>query len=226
MKERSAILIGATGLVGGHCLRLLLHEESYGQVITLGRRSLNLEHPKLEQHTLDFERLADNANLIKAQDVFCCLGTTIRKAGSQEAFRRVDFTYQYEVAKIAAENGAEQLLLVSSLGASPRARVFYSRVKGELEAAVSELPFRSVNILRPSLLLGEREEFRLGERVAEGLLHYTSFLLSGPLKKYRPVRARTVAGAMVLVAKEDRRGVHLIESGAIETLGAWADDPD
>ena len=224
MTTRSAILIGATGLVGGHCLRLLLRDEVYSKVIALGRITLKVEHPKLDQYTVDFERLADHISLINAQDVFCCLGTTIKKASSQETFRRVDFTYQYEVAKLATDNGAEQLLLVSSLGASPRARVFYSRVKGELEAAVGDLPLRAVNIFRPSLLLGERAEFRLGERVAARLLRYCSFLMVGPLRKYRPVQARTVAAAMVRVAKKAGRGIHIIESDAIEALGARSGD--
>lgn len=205
-------MIGATGLVGGYCLSLLLEDVDYGNVVSIGRRGLPSTHPKLVQHVVDFERLAEYSDLISGRDVFCCLGTTIKKAGSQEAFRRVDFTYQYELAGIAARNGAEQLLLVSSIGANPRSRLFYSRVKGELEAAVCGLPFRAVNIFRPSLLLGERAESRAGERTAETLLRYTAFLLAGPLRKYRPVHARAVAAAMISAAKGGRRGVNVFES--------------
>jgi uncharacterized protein YbjT (DUF2867 family) len=219
MSTRTALLIGATGLVGGHCLELLLGDAAYRSVVTLGRRRLPLEHPKLTQHIVEFRRLRDNASLLQAEDIFSCLGTTIKKAGTKEAFREVDFTYQYEVARAAAESGARQLLLVSALGAHARSAVFYNRVKGELEAAVSHLPFDGVQIFRPSLLLGNRAEFRLGEALAELPMRYVSFLMVGPLGKFRPVQARTVAAAMLLVAKERPRGTNVFESDRIRALG-------
>jgi uncharacterized protein YbjT (DUF2867 family) len=209
------LLLGATGLVGGHCLDLLLDDPAYSKVLTIGRRLVAHEHQKLEQHVVDFEKLQDYASVIRAVDVFCCLGTTIKKAGSKENFRRVDFTYQLDTARLAAQNGAEQLLLVSALGADARSSIFYNRVKGELEEAVSKLAFNGVNIFRPSLLLGERAEFRLGERVAELPMRYVSFLMVGPLAKYRPVHARDVAAAMIRIAKEHPRGVNLFESDSI-----------
>ena len=215
---RTALLLGATGLVGGHCLDLLLTDPAYSKVVAPGRRLLSIEHQKLEQHVIDFERLQDFASVLSAQDVFCCLGTTIKKAGSKENFRRVDFTYQYEVARLASDSGAEQLLLISALGADARSRIFYNRVKGELEDAVSKLSFDGVNIFRPSLLLGERAEFRLGERVAELPMRYVSFLMVGPLKKYRPVEARAVAAAMLKVAKEHPAGVNIFESDRIRAM--------
>lgn len=222
MGTRTALLIGATGLVGGHCLELLLGDAAYGSVVTLGRRRLPLEHPKLDQHTVAFSRVQEFASLVRAEDIFSCLGTTIKKAGTKEAFREVDFTYQYEVARLAVEGGAKQLLLVSALGANARSSVFYNRVKGELEAAVSKLPFDAVQIFRPSLLLGERAEFRLGERVAELPMRYVSFLLVGPLAKFRPVHARTVAAAMLKVAKERPVGTNIFESDRIRALGGEA----
>lgn len=212
-------MIGATGLVGGHCLELLLRDAAYGRVVTLGRKALPLEHPKLAQHVIDFARLRDDASLVRAQDIYSCLGTTIKKAGTREAFREVDFTYQYEVARAAAANGAEQLLLVSALGANARSAVFYNRVKGELEEAVSKLPLAGVQIFRPSLLLGERAEFRLGERVAELPMRYVSFLMVGPLAKFRPVHARTVAKAMLLIARQRPQGTNIFESDRIRALG-------
>ncbi|HVF87991.1 MAG TPA: hypothetical protein VM866_10390, partial [Pyrinomonadaceae bacterium] len=178
-ETRSALLVGATGLVGGHCLNLLLEDAAYQKVVVLGRRMLPVGHRKLEQHIIDFDQLTDYARLIYGQDVFCCLGTTIKKAGSQEAFRRVDFTYPHEVARVAAGNGAEQMLLVSALGADARSRVFYNRVKGETEEAVSKLPFGGVQIFRPSLLLGERQEVRRGEQIAERAMKLFSFALIG-----------------------------------------------
>lgn len=216
--SRTALLIGATGLVGGHCLDLLLQDEAYASVVTLGRRELTLEHPKLVQHLVDFERLPDSAGLIRAQDIFCCLGTTIKRAGSQEAFYKVDFKYTHEVARLAKENGAVQFLLVSALGANAGSRVFYNRVKGEVEQAVGKLFFESVQIFRPSLLLGERAEFRRGEQVAEKLSRIFSFLFIGALKKYRPVHARAVAQAMVKVAKEQPAGLNIFESDRIRAM--------
>jgi uncharacterized protein YbjT (DUF2867 family) len=222
MSMRTALLLGATGLVGGHCLELLLNDTAYGRVITLGRRRLALDHQKLEQQLVDFTRLQDFASVIRAEDIFSCLGTTIKKAGTKDAFRRVDFDYQYEVARIAAQGGAEQLLLVSSLGAQARSNIFYNRVKGELEDAVSRLGFSGIQIFRPSLLLGERAEFRLKERVAELPMRYVSFLMVGPLRKYRPVHARTVAAAMLKVAKEHPTGTNVFESDAIRAIGGEA----
>ncbi|MBV9957569.1 MAG: oxidoreductase [Acidobacteria bacterium] len=216
--SRTALLVGATGLVGGHCLELLLQDEAYERVVTLGRRQLPLRHAKLTQQVIDFARLPEYAELMRAQDVFCALGTTIRQAGSQEAFYQVDFTYTHEVARLAQANGAEQFLLVSSLGADARSRLFYNRVKGETEEAVGRLAFDGVQIFRPSLLLGERAQFRLGERMAEKLSRLFSFLFLGSLQKYRPVHARTVAAAMVTVAKRQPRGVNIFESDEIRAM--------
>jgi uncharacterized protein YbjT (DUF2867 family) len=220
--RRKALLLGATGLVGGHCLNKLLADAAYDKVVALGRRPLPLEHEKLEQHTIDFARLAEFAPLLQTQDIFSCLGTTIRKAGTREAFREVDYTYQYEAARLAAQAGAEQLLLVSSMGANARSSIFYNRVKGELEDAVSKLPLRSVQIFRPSLLLGAREEFRRGERVSEYAMKTFSFLLLGPLEKYRPVQASAVASAMLKIAKEHPAGVNIFQSDRISALGDGA----
>ena len=215
MNTRTALLLGATGLVGGHCLDLLLADATYEAVVTLGRRPLRRSHPKLTHHVVDFDRLADAASLIEAHDVFCCLGTTMKKAGSKEAFRKVDFDYPVATARIAAANGAEQYLLVSALGASARSRFFYNRVKGEVEQAVGAFAFDGVYVLRPSLITGDREEARAGEQVSAWVLKALSFVLRGPLRKYRPIEARTIARAMVAMAKRQPGGVQVIESDQI-----------
>ncbi|HKS28299.1 MAG TPA: oxidoreductase [Pyrinomonadaceae bacterium] len=215
---RTAILLGATGLVGGHCLELLLESEAYSRVVSLGRRGSGREGSKLEEHVVDFEHLYDSAHLFRGDDLFCCLGTTIKKAGSQAAFRQVDFNYPVESARLASENGTAQFLLVSALGADSGSRIFYNRTKGEVEEAVARLPFHGVQIFRPSLLLGERREFRAGERVAEKGMKLFSFLLAGPLKKYRPVHARDVAAAMIRVATENPAGVNRFESDRIAEI--------
>ncbi len=210
--SRSALLLGATGLIGNHCLQLLLQDESYEKVVALVRRPLTLLHPKLEQCQVDFEQFERHAAQTRVQEVFCCLGTTIKKAGSQAAFRRVDFDYPHQIAQLACREGAQQFLLVSSLGANPASPIFYNRVKGEVEAAMAKLPFRAVHIFRPSLLLGDRQEFRLGEKLGEYAYKATSFLWQGPMRKYRPISARTVAAAMVHFAKQDQAGLHIHES--------------
>lgn len=216
---RTALLAGATGLVGAHVLDLLLEDPAWERVTVLVRRPLSRQHPGLRQEVVDFDRLEEHAALFDAQDVFCALGTTIRAAGSQEAFRRVDLEYPRRLAELAARGGAEHFLLVSALGADPGSRVFYNRTKGEAEAAVRSFPLRGMAILRPSLLLGERREFRPGEVVVK----YASFLLRpllvGPLRKYRPIHARTVARAMVRLAREGMRGVRVLESDEIEEVG-------
>jgi uncharacterized protein YbjT (DUF2867 family) len=217
---RSALLVGASGLVGGHLLQLLLHEQRYKPVEVLVRRSLSIRDPQLNEHIIDFDHLDRNAELFRADDVFCCLGTTIRNAGSQEAFRKVDFTYVVQAAALASKNGAKQFLLVSSLGANPRSRAFYSRVKGEVEEAVSKLPFRGVHIFRPSFLLGEREERRRGEKLAIMLVKVLQPLMIAGWKRLRPVHAETVAAAMARVAGMNKQGVNIFESDQIQILGS------
>lgn len=219
MNTRKALLLGASGLVGGHCLDLLLQDDVYDAVTILIRKQLPQSHPKLTQHPVNFDQLRDDTDFFQVDDVFCCLGTTIKKAGSQEAFRKVDFTYAYDAAQLAANNSATHFLLVSSLGADANSSVFYSRIKGELEKAVSALPFPAVSIFQPSLLLGERSEFRFGERLAEPVLKVLSFLLIGPLRKYRPIEARTVAAAMIKIAKSQTQGLKIYESDQIQELG-------
>ncbi|MDZ7343458.1 MAG: oxidoreductase [candidate division KSB1 bacterium] len=217
--RKSALLLGASGLVGGHCLQLLLEDAAYEKVVVWVRMPLGLHHPKLQQQVVDFTHL-ERAQVAKVHDVFCCLGTTIKKAGSQEAFRQVDFTYPLEIAKIAVVNGAEQFLLVTAMGANSKSSIFYNRVKGEVEAAIATLPFRAVHIFRPSLLLGERREFRLGEKIAAKVAGIFSFLFHGPLRKYRPIHARVVAAAMIEVAKRNLTGVNIFESNQIEVISS------
>lgn len=215
MNTRTALLLGATGLVGGHCLDLLLADAAYDAVVTLGRRPSERSHPKRTHHVVDFDRLAEAAALMEARDVFCCLGTTMKKAGSKDAFRRVDYTYPVEAARIAVANGAEQYLLVSAFGANKSSLFFYNRVKGEVEEAISALSFEGVYLFRPSLITGERQEARAGEQASERVLGALSFVLRGPLRKYRPIAARTIARAMVAVAQRQPGGVRIIESDQI-----------
>ena len=215
--HRTAWLTGATGLVGGFVLRQLLASEWYSQVIALTRRTMNVDHPKLEQRLVDFDQL-QAIDLPPAEDVFCALGTTIKKAGSQEAFRRVDLDYPRALANKAAASGAQQFLLVSSVGANARSRNFYLRMKGELEDAVSALPYKGFHVFRPSLLLGPREERRPAERLAEVLMKGLSPVLIDGLRKYRPIKAEEVARAMVAAAVAGGPGRKVYEHEQLKAL--------
>jgi len=210
----SVALLGATGLVGGECLKLLLEEPAFAPVRVLTRRALppGIASPKLESHVTDLERLGERSTLLAVDAVICALGTTIGQAGSRERFRAVDFGIPLAAARIALGEGARHFLLVSSLGAGAKSRSFYLRVKGELEEAVRGLGYRSVTIVRPSLLLGERREFRLGEEIFKRL----AFL---PLGRYQPIPARDVAAALVRAARDDRAGVRVIDSAEMRGQG-------
>ena len=181
--NKVAVVIGASGLVGGHLLNYLLASPSYGRVVCLGRKKIDVSSPKLKQHKINFDKYGSYAPLLKGDDLFIAIGTTIAKAGSKEAFRKVDYSYAINIAKAAADNGMNQLLLVSSVGADTDSLFFYSRVKGELEEAVMKLKFWSIHIFRPSILLGERPESRVGESVAKVIGKGLDFVLRGLLTK-------------------------------------------
>jgi len=202
---RRVLLAGATGLVGSEVLRLLLADPTVSRVIALSRRPLPDESHKLEARVVDFDVLEASRDVFAVDQVICALGTTIRQAGSQHAFRRVDHDYPIAIAKLALEAGARHYLLVSALGANADSRVFYNRVKGEVEQALRAMPFRSLTIARPSLLLGDRAERRFGEEVGKRI----GWLLP---KRFRPVHARDVAAAIVAAARDDEVGVRVIES--------------
>lgn len=209
------LLAGATGLVGRECLTLLAADPSVSTVVALVRRPLDavtVHHRKLLFEQVDFDQLGLLGRRLQADQVICALGTTIGKAGSREAFRRVDFDYPLALARLARQQGARHFLLVSALGASSRSRVFYSRVKGELEEVIATLGYPSFTIVRPSLLLGDRDEFRLGEEVGKRLAWLTP-------AAWKPVQARDVAAALVAAAREDRPGQRVIESAEIRGSG-------
>ena len=215
-QTRTALVAGASGLVGGFLLDALLEAPQYREVHSLGRRPLPRQHPKLVQHTVDFARLGGEA-LPPAQDAFCCLGTTIKKAGSQEAFRAVDHDAVLAFASAAKKAGVQRFLVVTALGSDARSRVFYNRVKGETEEALKTMGFESLVILQPSLLLGERAESRPGERAAIIASRVLAPLLR-PLAS-RPIEARTVARAMVALAQAAPQGVRVAPSGELQQLG-------
>lgn len=215
---KTAILLGATGLIGGHCLQLLLKSPRYSKVVCLVRKKLPLINDKLEQIVVDFDNLTDYTHALKGDDVFCCLGTTIKVAKTKENFKKVDYHYPLQAAKIALAQGATQYLLVSSLGADASSMVFYSKTKGEVERDIKALGYPTLHIMQPSLLLGDRDESRLGEQIGEKVMTSLSFLMQGPLKKYRAIEAEAVAFAMVQLASQEQGGTHTHQSDGIQAI--------
>lgn len=209
--QKTALLAGATGLIGAALLPLLLADARYAKVVVVGRRPVALAHPKLVQVVTELSELESHRLQLIADDVYCCLGTTRQQAGSKEAFHKVDFLYVVQLAALVASNFASQFLVVSSLGADANSRVYYSQVKGEMEAAVRPLPFRALHIFRPSLLLGRRAHPRLGERIGATALALAGPLLRGSWAKYRPVAAAAVAAAMLRAARADATGLQVHE---------------
>lgn len=207
-----ALVAGATGLVGARLLELLCADPAWGKVVVLTRRKAGPAHPKLDEMIVDFDHLSAVA-IPPVDAAFCCLGTTIKVAGSQAAFRRVDHDYVLAFAQRALAAGARQFLLVSALGADAHSAVFYNRVKGETEAAIAALGFASASVFRPSLLAGARREFRLGERLTLALIRPIGLLLPASI---RPIRDDTVARAMLAAAHVAAPGVHIIPSGEMQ----------
>jgi len=218
MKLRTALVVGGSGLVGRFCLQALLDDPAYGSVISLARRQLPVAaHPRLTQKVLPFEMLA-SLDLPPLDDVFCALGTTIRTAGSQEAFRHVDCELPLAVADHALKFSASQFILVSSIGADAKSKNFYLRTKGELENALRRLPFKTLHIFRPSFLMGKREESRLGESMAIPLAKVLQFVLIRGLRRYRAISAQTVGRAMVAAAKAEKEGPFIWQFDEINRL--------
>lgn len=209
---RTALVAGSTGLIGSNLLELLLADSYYSKIVALSRKPLGITHPKLENVLIHIDEWT-KLHSLEADDVFCCLGTTIKQAKTKDAFRKVDFEYPVELAKTLKQNGATSFLLVSALGANKNSRVFYNQVKGEVEEAIRNLSFQTLHIFRPSLLLGNRKEQRSGEDAAK--IFYKIFGMLIP-QKYKGIEALKVARAMLTEAKTDKQGLHLYESDTIQ----------
>jgi len=199
---KTAIVIGATGLIGKLLVNKLLADNRYHTVKVFVRKSSGINHPKLEEHIVNFDEIAKWKDKITGNELFSAMGTTIRKAKSTTVQYKVDVTYQFEFAKAASENGVRGYFLVSSSGANADSKFFYMRIKGEVEEKVKVLPFNKIRIFRPSLLIGERDEKRFGEKAAERLLKIVVPLFPF-LKNQRPIEGEKVAKAMIVSANED-----------------------
>lgn len=194
-QEKKAIVVGATGLVGSNLLQLLLSDNRYREVLVFHRRSTGVSHPKLTEHIIKFDEINIWRHLVKGDELYSALGTTIKKAGSENAQWKIDYDHQLDIAKVAASNGISYYALVSSLGASKKNKNFYLKMKGNLDQAVKKIGFKKVLIVRPSFLKGNREESRFLEKI--GIIAADIFTFLPGLKKYKPIHAHEVAKAMI-----------------------------
>lgn len=217
--KKTALVIGSSGLIGSHLVIQLLSNPNFDKVIVFNRRPCLILHPKIEEHLIDFNDLKPIEPFVKGDVMFCTMGTTIKKAGSKEAFRLVDVVYPEQFAQMALNNQIKQFLLISSLGADLESTNFYLKTKGEIETFLQQSAFNSVSILRPSLLLGDRKEFRLGEKLATYILPVLSLFLIGPFKKYKAIEAKTVAKAMIEIALQNKPGFTIYPSDELQTIG-------
>jgi uncharacterized protein YbjT (DUF2867 family) len=210
---KTAIVLGASGLVGTELTKQLLENPAYEKVLILVRKEIHLQHPKLVQHCIDFDNFAKYANLIQGDDAFCCLGTTMKIAGSKEAFYKVDYEYVNNFARLAFQNGVKHFAMISAMGANANSLVYYNRVKGEIEKTVSAYRFHATYICRPAMLLGNRAEKRIGEEIGMTIGNIFGFLIPN---KYKNIEAAQVAKAMIKLVLQGSLGLYHIESDQLQ----------
>ncbi|WP_036603074.1 NAD(P)H-binding protein [Olivibacter sitiensis] len=213
-----AIILGASGLVGSHLLPLLLASDSYDKVIAIVRKDLDTKHEKLQQVHATVDTLKEVADALVGDVVFSCIGTTKSKTPDLEEYYRIDHDYPLQLAAIALENGAQYFHLVSAMGADAHSRIFYSRMKGELERDILGLPFNGIHIYRPSLITGDRNEKRSLEDVSSTVMDFINPVLVGPLKKYQSIEAEIIAKAMYNKSVQKIDGNHIYLSDQIKEL--------
>lgn len=209
MEAQTAVVIGATGLIGSNLLNLLLHDRNFKEVRILVRKPMELNHPKLVQHTVNFHDENDfRSKLGNGDSLFCSVGTTQQKVkGDKAAYRKVDFDIPVNAAKYAAQNGFNKYLLVSSVGANAKSNNFYLKLKGEVESEIASQPIKGIHIFQPSILLGDRKEFRAGELIGKGIMKVLSIFFIGSLNKYKAIKASDVAKAMITASTLESEGV-------------------
>lgn len=210
MNELTAIVIGATGLTGSLVIEELLKDNSFKSVRALVRRKSDTSHPKLQENIVDFNNIDDYTKKFGEGDIiFCCIGTTQKKVNKdKDAYIKVDFDIPVNAAKIGISKGFKKFQIVSAIGANENASNFYLNLKGKTENALKQFPFESIGIFRPSILNGNRKENRAGEKILQTIMDLMSFLLLGPLEKYRAIGADNVAKAMVKESKLSNKGIH------------------
>jgi uncharacterized protein YbjT (DUF2867 family) len=213
-----ALVVGATGLVGNICLNLLLADSFYSEVEVWVRKATGIKNENLTEKTVDFSQI-ENLASSGFDHIYCCLGTTIKKAGSQAEFRKVDHDYVVELGRFAEKHSVSKLIVISSIGAKAESSNFYLRTKGEMEEELNKLQIPAIYILQPSFILGERNEFRFGEKIGQYIIKALGFFLTGKKRKYRGIKAVTIAKAMISLAKTGEIKKLTFESDSIQNLG-------
>ncbi len=208
-QQKTAILLGATGLTGNLLLQLLLKDNRYGKIKLFSRSSSRIVNPKIEEHIGDVVRLDAFKNDFEADEVFCCIGTTKAKTRDKELYKKIDFGIPTKAAKLCKENGINTLVIISALGANSKSNIFYNRTKGEMEDAVLQLQIPKTHILQPSLIGGKREEKRIGEWVFKQLMKVANLVMAGPLKKYKSIHPKEIAKTMVWLANNEFKEVRI-----------------
>lgn len=222
MSEKTAALIGATGMIGQYLLGLLLKDDYFGTVRVLVRRPYPKTDPKMEVKLVDFDDAESIKLALEETDaVFCCIGTTQKNVkGDKELYRKIDFGIPAKAARFAKEAGCEKFIIITSVGANSRSKTFYLKLKGEVEDAVRSAGIRSVHIMQPSMLLGDRKENRPAEKLLQGSVNLLSGLFFGSLRKYKAIHGKTVAMAMLNAAKKEKNGVVKYTYDGIRQLAA------
>ncbi len=216
-QQKTAILLGATGLTGNLLLHLLLNDKRYGKIKLFSRTTSGVVHPNIEEYLGDLIHLETFKNDFRADEVFCCIGTTKAKTPDKELYKKIEFGIPTKAAKLCKENGINTLVLISALGANSKSNIFYSRTKGEMEDAVIQLQIPKVHILQPSLIGGKREEKRIGEWIFIQLMKVANLVMAGPLKKYKSIDPKDIAKAMVWLSNNEHQSVK-IPSDSIQDL--------
>lgn len=209
---KTALIAGSSGLIGKQLIQKLIESDQYKIIYSISRKQSTTADPKLKEIVTDFDHLSELKFEESVDDVFCTLGTTIKKAGSRENFKKVDYRYIIDLANITRQAGASKFIVVSSMGADPKSSIFYNQVKGMTENALKEVGFDHLIILRPSLLLGDRAEFRFGEKLSSVFMKAFKFMIPD---NYKAIEGATVAACMVKMAIQSTGPVSIIESGEI-----------
>lgn len=228
MEMRSAIVVGATGLVGSTLVKQLCESDEYVAVTVIARRALDYSHPKLVVRIKEFDALAES-DMEFAHEIFCCLGTTIKKAGSREVFEKIDVEYPVQIAAMAKNRGIQHMIVISAMGANEKSFAYYNRVKGKMEKELIDIDLPQLSIVRPSLLVGNRSELRVGEKIGAAVLAVFNPLLIGPLKRYRSIKAEQVALAMIVIAlyhKNTKLAIYPSNELAQMTLPELEEEPE
>jgi uncharacterized protein YbjT (DUF2867 family) len=218
VNQKTAILLGATGLTGKLLLARLVADDSYASIKLFSRRASGNTSPKIKEFVGDVLQLESFRQKFTADVVFCCIGTTSAKTKDRSVYKNIDFGIPVSAAKLAKENKIPSFLVMSSLGANAASKVFYSRTKGEMEQAVLDQKIPNTYILRPSLILGDREKNRIGEKIGALLLSFLSIFLRGRYRKYRAIKADCIASAMIELAAS-KPDIQIVDSARIQELG-------